>query len=170
MALNSPAFCSSTDLDNYLSAAGVAAFTDHEDSGSENTEAINQAINRATSRILDYAGQHYTADNLLTSQTVKDWCVVIGCYVLCGLRGSSRPESLSEDYQEICGKGGFLEQLRAGNYQIYNLPKRNGKAPAYANVTIDRRHPYRKIRVKPNSSDVQSSPQTDDLMDQSIDY
>lgn len=171
MTIHASASITETDLNNYLSSAGVIAFADHDQSGTSDTDVVNNCINRATTRVLDYLGQQYTVNAaFIAHETVKDWELVIAAYVLCGLRGNPRPDSLAEDYQEICGKGGYLEQARAGNYQLYGLAKRNGKAPSFANVTIDRRHPYRKIRVKPNSSNVLTAPQTDDLADPSIDH
>lgn len=169
--LHPSASITSTNLDDYLSAAGVTAFSDHDAAGTADADVVKQCINRATSRILDYVGQQYEINAaFIAHETIIDWETVVACYVLCGLRNCERPQSLQDDYDEICGKGGFLEQVRAGNYQLYGLAKRGGKAPAFANVTIDRRHPYRKIRVKPNSSDVQSAPQTDDILDPLLDY
>lgn len=165
MPLNSNAMCSETDLQEYLSAAGVTAFSDHDQSGSSDTNVVNNAINRITSRILDLAGQQYEINAaFIAHQTLKDWSIVGSCYVLCGMRGNPRPDSLAEDYLEIFGPKGLLEQVRAGNYQLYGLAKRGGKAPSFANPTIDRRFTTRKIRVKPNSSSSNiTTPPSEDL-------
>ncbi len=171
MTLHASSSITETDLQEYLSSAGVIAFADHDASGTSDTDVVNNCINRAVSRVLDYAGQQYEVNaDFIAHQTIIDWEIVGASYFLTGLRGSQRPESIAEDYQEIFGKGGLLEQVLRGSYQLYGLAKRGGKAPSFSNVTIDRRHPYRKIRVKPNSSNVQSPPQTDDILDPAIDY
>lgn len=136
-----------------MSAVGVIAFADHDASGTSDPGVTDLCINRAVSRVLDYAGQQYEVNSaFIAHQTIKDWETVGACYYLCGLRGNPRPTSLSDDYEEIFGPDGLLERVRAGNYQLYGLAKRGGKPPSFANITIDRRYPNRKIRVKPNSS------------------
>ena len=171
MALHASSSITETDLQEYLSANGVIAFTDHDASGSSDTDVVNNCINRAVSRVLDYAGQQYEVNAaFIAHQTIIDWEIVGASYFLTGLRGNSRPDSIADDYLEIFGPEGLLAQVLKGNYQLYGLAKRHGKPPSFANVTIDRRHPYRKIRVKPNSSHVQSTPQSDDLMDPLLEY
>ncbi len=165
MALHTPAFCSATDLDEYMSSAGVISFADHDQSGASDTNVVDNCINRGHARILDFAGQQYEAADLATSETIKEWNIIIACYVLCGLRGNPRPDSLVEDYKEICGPGGLLSQVRAGLYKLYGLSVRSGKAPTFSNLRVDRRYPSRQIRVKSSSSNPQAIPSQDKVVE-----
>lgn len=150
-----PDFCSSSDIDRKLSAAGVAAFADNDGNGSADAGVVQDCIDQATGEISDLASQWYTVAALASNTTVNRWATIMACVFLCETRGNDVPESLLAEFQRITAyPTGLLWLLSLGKYKLSGVPLRADMRPAMSNVQIDRRYTHSKTRVtRYNSTD-----------------
>lgn len=168
MPLISPAYCSESQVERYLSSQGVIDFADHDEDGTANVEVVNDCINQATEEMDLYLRQRYTQDILGTSKLVERWATVLAARFLCQRRGNPVPASLEGEYERIANPdGGLLARIADGSRQLPGLALREDLRPTMSNVDIDRRYQRSTVRVsRQNSSDAP----TKLTQDQSIDY
>lgn len=151
MALISPAYCTEADAQRLFSAAGVTSFADHDANGTSDSGVVDDCINQATEEISYYC-QRYTPASLATSTLINRWATVLTVYFLCQRRGNDVPTSIVSEVERIMTR---LEAIDAG-HQIPGLALRADLSPGFSNLRIDRRYPFRKQRVEPNSSEAAS--------------
>lgn len=151
--------CAKSDLIRYLSRQGVVSHSDHDDSGIEDDEVIDDAIDRASAEITGNLYPLYADDDLDDSSLVKHWCVIAASYYLCVTRGNPVPDSVAHEYEQLTAlPDGLLERTRRGKFVIPGLRRRSLNVPAFSNLTIDRRYRREKIRViRANSSTLAAS-------------
>lgn len=148
----SPAYCDEEDLLRLLGQGGVESFA--TESGN-----VDDAIDQATEEI-NYYCQRYLPADLATSVLVNRWATKLAAYFLSGDRANPEPASLVEEFNRIMVK---LEEIRAGVGQIPGLALRADLSPGFSNIRIDRRYPFRKQRVEPNSTQASSTLQQDKI-------
>lgn len=150
MALISPAYCTSTDIERYLSLTGAEAFAAHDIPDEPTSEVYNDVINQATDEVNLYAIDRYDPADLATSKIVNRWATTFGAYFLTLRRGNPPPDSLAKDFDRVTK---ILERVQAGTLNIPNVGLRS-RGPTFDNLVVDRRYSQAKIRVqKENSSD-----------------
>jgi phage gp36-like protein len=132
-----------------LGASGVAAFTDHDDRGSDAN--AQECIDQATDEILLYVYRRYGDAAIQGSRMLKRWCVVLACVYLCERRGNPVPESLLAEAQRIMET---LEKIRIGKLLLPGVPVRSPSVPAMSNLHVDRRYPRSQVRVTIHNSSV----------------
>ena len=160
-------FCTKEDMIRHLSHAGIIAFSDHDDTGTEDDDVIDDSIERATEEITGWLCPLYTVVNLALSPIVKRWATVTACYHLVKTRGNPVPESLHEDYDKIFAMpDGWLAQTRKQQFKLPGIARSDVNTPAFSNLTIDRRFRREKIRVIPSiSSPIESDIEQDKTFD-----
>lgn len=149
MALVATPYCTATQLDRYVSSAGVVEFADHDDDGSADDEVVNDCINEATEEINGYCQQRYAPADLAGSTLVNRWAVKLAAYFLTQRRGNPPPDSFAMEFQRVVA---LLEKVAAGAYQLPGVALRADLRPSWSNLRVDRRYGQRKIRVKKDTS------------------
>lgn len=165
MSLDSPVFCTTGDLDRLLSSAGVISFADHDQSGTSDSDVVEDCINQATSEIYDRAAGYYSLTALSGSRTINRWCTVMSAYFLCMRRANEVPASIQAEFDRITNtRDGLLILLFKGTYMLAGVPRKADFGPSMSNLTVSRFHPVRKIRVQANSrpNDVTTTKQDKD--------
>ncbi len=153
MPLDSIVFCTVAELTRFLSAQGIASFGDHDQSGTADTDVVEDAINAATAEISSFGSMWYTPANMATSRMIMRWCVVMSAYNLCITRGNTVPDTIDTEFLRITQPPhGLLLKLQNGQLQLPGIPLRAQWSPSSSNPTIERWHPIRKIRIQSNSS------------------
>ena len=151
-------YCSSDDLDRYLSSEGITAFADHDQDGSSDSGVVADCIDQATNEIDAYVFRRYAAAEVDGNRLLKRWATVMACRFLTLRRGNMPPESLEMEFQRITDPDrGFLSQIAAGKYRLPDVQRKLGNEPTFSNLTVDRRYPQEKIRVKRKSSSPEQS-------------
>lgn len=155
MALLSVVYTSEAAMTRYLSAAGLEAFTDHEESGSLDSDVLHDCINQATEEIDGYARQRYTQAGLAGSNLIQQWATTLACYFLCLRRGNPPIDSLQIAYDRLLDPDkGLLVRLAQGKYNLPGVALGFDPRPSWSNLRIDRRFPNSQTRVvRANSSD-----------------
>ncbi|TWU22457.1 hypothetical protein Pla52o_35130 [Novipirellula galeiformis] len=151
-------YCTADDLNRYLSADGVTAFSDHDDDGFGDSGIVDDCIGRASREIDASALRRYEESRLVGNATLNDWAVVMACRSLCLRRGNMPPESLEMEFHRIVDPDtGFLARLASGRYKLPGLPQKPGNEPTFSNLTVDRRYRNERIRVVRQSSSPEPS-------------
>jgi len=163
MALINPAYCTSADLERYLSEVGAEAFAGHTDPTQPTAGVYDDVINRATTEINLYLRRFYTAAALATHEWVKQCCIVLACYHLTLRRGNPAPDSLANDRKYLLDQ---LKLINPHSFPLDGLALSHDMRPTHDNVTIDRRYQQQKIRVERNNSS--DAPST--LAKHTVDY
>ena len=71
------------DMVRYMSLAGVIAFSDHEQTGEENDDVIDDCREQATDELIGQLLKLYEPAELAKSRLVTRWATVLACYYLC---------------------------------------------------------------------------------------
>ncbi len=155
--------CTKDDMVNYLSLRGVISFSDHDDTGVENDEVINDCRQFSSDELIGWLSPMYAVSELALSTLVTRWATIIACYRLCKTRGNPVPESLHEEYENLISiPNGMVHQARNQKFIIPNIRRQTINVPAFSNLTIDRRYRREKIRViQANSSNIPSAIEQD---------
>lgn len=156
-------YCTAEDLERYLSSRGVTAFADHDGDDLGDDGVVDEVIDQASAMVRGYLKRQYVEAQLGDDVQVKEWTVTVACYKLCLRRGNPPPESLAYSYEQVAGNDGILAKI-ANRHQWpgrLDIDRRKdlGSAPAFSNLTVDRRHPREKVRV----TEANSSRQPTDL-------
>lgn len=152
MPLDSPVFCTVAELTRFLSSAGIVSFGDHDQSGTADTDVVEDAINAATAEIASFGNMWYSPASMATSRLIMRWCVIMSAYNLCMTRGNGVPKSIAAEFERITDPDrGFLVKLQKGQLQLPGIAMRAQNSPSMSNISLERWHPIRKIRVQPNS-------------------
>lgn len=155
-------FCTKADMQTQLSLYGLIAFSDHEETGSEDDIVIDAMRLQATQELEGYLTPLYDTDQLASSSLVARWCAILACCDLTRTRGNQVPESLYDACEKITAKGGMIDQTKAGTFIIPGLIRKSTNAPSFSNLTIDRRYRREKIRViRANSGPIESALERD---------
>ena len=154
MALLSTVYCTTAELGRYMSAAGVIDWADHTESGTSDTDVVEDQINEATMVIDLYLRERYTAVVMAAHTLVNRWCVRLAAYYLCTLRANPPPDTVAVEFDRIAGDDGYLVRLKAGNMSLPDAAQSDDLRPTFSNTIIDRRYAHSKVRVtRSNSSD-----------------
>lgn len=108
-------FTSLIEMQREFSNVGVA---EHTGDVSNNTEIINEIIQRATSEVLTYLGSRYSTSNLASNTWIRYKTTLIACYMLSKRRGN--PALYMDDYGEALMD---LAQVRDG-VRYLDIPNR----------------------------------------------
>ena len=133
----------SAAMQRLFSAAGVEAFSDHEDTGEIDDDVVQDAIYDASEEILAAVFNRYDPDQVVRSRQVLQWANFLACYYLCLRRGNDYPASWTTEIERIRAE---LELIRHGK-GLRGIPLRADLRPTWSNLQIDRRWPRSKVRV-----------------------
>lgn len=159
-------YCSESDIDAILSAAGTDARIDDFDDGTTNDTNSAAAIEQATEKVNFYLSRRYSPAYLVQSAWVKWATATIAAWIISRRRGNPVMGSLEEDYTKYIEQ---LEQIQRGEYDVPNIAPRFDVTPAGANYTVDGRFDRSKIRkIQPTSTGGPQQPGRKEF--QSIDY
>jgi len=142
-------YTTATDVRTLLSAEGVDASLDDDQSGTvsetEETRLTTYAANYATSKVNDYCLGRYDAIDLASSWTANEWATIIAARWVRLRRGNPVPKSLQELFEDVMED---LKAVRTKQYDIQDLAERVSSAPKWSNVRVDVRYRLRQIRVQ----------------------
>lgn len=141
-------YCTQSDMEEIFSAAGVQAFSDHEEIGEADADNVQRAITRASEEINRYC-LSYSAEALTTCSIVNDWCAWLALFYLCRFRGNPPPESLAAEAADIREQ---LKEIRSGIGVLPDIPKRADFRPSFSNVVVNRSR-RAPLRVDRETSD-----------------
>lgn len=130
-------------MERLFSAAGVTAFSDHEETGETDDNVVQEAIWDASEEILGAVFNRYEPDAVATSRQVHQWATFLACYYLCLRRGNDYPASWTVEIERIRME---LELIRHGK-GLRGIPLRADLRPVWSNLQVDRRWPRSKVRV-----------------------
>jgi phage gp36-like protein len=153
MPLGANVYCSINEVERIISAAGVVSFADHDQSGTSDSDVVEDCINQACDELDRYLLQRYTQAGLLTSSLVNRWAAKVAVYFLCQLRGNPVPESIQAEFDRILKEPDGAAILAAkGNPPLPGVPLAAFMAPTFANMRVDRAYGTKSIRRQPESS------------------
>ncbi len=118
-------YCDVNDIQNRLSAAGVAARVDDTP-----PDALGDVIDEA-SREVDSNCQTRYGSNLQYSHIVKHWCTTIAATMLCERRGNPVPQSLARRYQKVMDE---MDEVRLHGRNIPDIAERKAGVPQLSNM------------------------------------
>lgn len=133
----------SAAMQRLFSAAGIQAFSDHEEIGEIDDDVVTDAIYDASEEILGAVFNRYEPEQVQTSRVVRTWATFLACYYLCLRRGNDYPASWSGEIERIRTE---LELIRHGK-GLRGVPLRADLRPVWSNLQVDRRWPRSKVRV-----------------------
>lgn len=147
-------YCVTADVEFVLSAAGVTACLDDDETGRRSAQAddwIDRAIEIAADKINQKVTRQYKLTDLSASNTwLRDTNAYLAAKALCMRRGNPAPESISGEVQE---RESMLEQIRWGRDRIPQQRPSADHTPAVSNLTVEPRKAYAPVRVvKPEST------------------
>ena len=131
-----------------FSQQGIDAFGDHDGDGVADDGVTTDCIDQATEMLNLYC-QQYSVTGLAASKLVNRWCTVLAVFYLCERRGNQPPDSLQAEYERIIAT---LEAIHQGRIRL-RVAMNVNTSPSFSNMTIDRRWPFSRVRVVPQSSD-----------------
>lgn len=163
-------YCTAADLDEYLSAIGVDAFSDHLELDTDPATTVTNCIERAYREINAVVLKRYTLASLVGNLILKDWSTIMACRYLCLRRGNMPPQSLEFEYQEIVDREtGKLRDAETGRINLLpegSVPSDN--LPTFSNLTVDRRYVHERVRVTRQNSSPFASKAEQDTVEQVI--
>lgn len=162
MTLIANPFCTAAQLAIRFGSAALIDWADHDNDGVADDGVIDEAINRATSKIAARGRQRYSTTVLKNHAEVQGWAVTIGGYLLSQTRGNPPPETLAREYEEIIA---LLLEVQAGTYWLADVALSADLRPSMSNVQVDRRYRQRTIRVQRESSTDAVSSRRQDFKD-----
>lgn len=139
------AYCTQTEIERFLSSAGVVAMADHDEDGVVDSGVVADAIAEADGEIDLFCRGRYSAAGLATSTVVVNWSITLAAAALCELRGNPVPDSLQRKANRILEV--LLPQIQEGKLTLPGIAFGNDLRPAFANLAIDRRFARSKVRV-----------------------
>jgi phage gp36-like protein len=125
-------YCSITDVQNRLSAAGVTARVD-DTPPTSNGDVLDEA-----SRIVDEHAYLLYGANLTLSTVVKHWTANIAAYLLCERRGNGVPKGIAEKYDRAMES---LKRVLKNGRQIPDIAQLKTACPVLSN---------QRVRLDPN--------------------
>jgi phage gp36-like protein len=125
MPANTAAYCQLIDIQNRLSAAGVAARVDDTP-----PTTLGDVIDEASRKVDEHCQTRY-GTNLSKSNIVKHWTATIAATLLCERRGNPVPNSLARRYQETMDA---MEHVLLHGRLIPDIAERKAGVPVMSNV------------------------------------
>lgn len=151
MTLITDCLTSHAEMERLFSAAGMVAFSDHEKSGIQDDDVVDDCANQGSAEVFNYACQRYSTTALASHTTPRGWATLFACILLAIRRGNEIPEPWIAERERIMP---MLEGTGKGTYQFYGLALRADLRPTWSNLQVDRRHRHSTVRVtQVNSSD-----------------
>ena len=144
-----PDMTDSAQMIRKFGSYGVTSFADHDANGSADTGVVDDCIDQASAEIALLLGQRYALADLAAHSLVNSWATTYAIYFLCQRRGNPIPVSLGDEFNRISA---ILEKIVAGTMKIPGLDESTGLRPQFSNLTIDRRYPNNRVRVRPSAS------------------
>jgi phage gp36-like protein len=145
-------YCTQSDVEAILSAAGVTAFADDDEDGSlDGTETgyITRAIERAAARMNAVLEIRYKLADL----TSNAWCQFanadVAAYLLTSRRGNSPPTQIADAYQEVID---LLDKIKANRGKVPEQGESFDFLPSVSNYQPVRGVRNMPVRVDPNES------------------
>lgn len=167
MTLIANTYCTEADIQRLFSAAGVLAFSDHDQDGVADTGVVDDCINHASQEIDLYCRRRYDAAGLASSPLITRWTTVLATAYLCERRGNPVPESLAKEAARILEE--LLPKVASGELSLPGIAFAQDLRPMHSNLTVDRRYRYSQVRVKQeNSSDARTVISRDKVEDSGV--
>lgn len=114
----------------------------HSDDFYDNSELMQEIIERATGRVRQYMRKSYDDSDLANSPRIREITTIIACYLLSIRRGN--PSLYQEQYVEAMAD---MQAIVDNILYLDELP-RSSNAPAFMqNVSSDNRTPFTPMRV-----------------------
>ena len=149
-----PVYCVEADVRRLFSAAGVLAFSDHDQDGLSDDDVIDDCIEQGSDEITLRLNHRYNPEDLQSTRLVTRWATVLAVYFLCYRRGNPVPESIDNEFHRLMDPDGLLDRIAKGKDQLPGVSLRCDLRPTWSNLKVDRRWPTSKTRVsRVNSSD-----------------
>lgn len=114
-----------TDIQNRLSAAGVAARVDDTP-----PDTLGDVLTEASREVDEHCQPRY-GSNLPFSEIVHQWATTIAATMLCERRGNPVPNSLARRYQKVMDA---MEAVRDHGRVIHDIAERKAGVPTMTNV------------------------------------
>jgi len=155
LAAQANLYCTDDDIRGLMSALGLDARLDDDDSKDVDTGEsafLLQARNYATAKCKLYGQPHYNDEELASSWLVNEWAVLWAAEWVCSRRMNEVPAPVLRLLYggEGEGKGalGDMKDVRAGVARLPDVGRRNVDWPFWSNVTVDPRYRVKQIRVQ----------------------
>lgn len=154
VALNTPAYCSDADLDLRFGDEAIENWSDHDDSGTVDSDVVNTAINRAKAEMDLYLLQRYDEADLANLTIVNAWCVELAGYYLATTRGNPAPDDLMSSVELIFNK---LSMIAGRGMDLQGIGESQDRRPVMSNRRITRQQGIQvKIRRGESTGPVES--------------
>lgn len=140
------AFCTSTDVQNLLSAEGVILRADDNP-----PSVLGECLDMGDDEINWYCSELYSATALAASDWVRRAAAVVAAYNLCERRGNPVPVGIAQKYDRLVAK---LEKVQTGNpkYRIPGIGVKKSVAPVVSNHRATNRPWPRTVVIKAQST------------------
>jgi phage gp36-like protein len=155
MPVTIPDMTEETRMERKFGEYGLTSFSDHNSDGTRDTGVIDDCIEQASAEIAMLAGQRYLLTDLATHPLVQAWATTFAIYFLCQRRGNSIPTSLGDEFNRIST---ILEKIVTGEMKLPGLDEFTGIRPTLSNLTIDRRYPNNRVRVRTSAGSGRQTP------------
>lgn len=168
MTLIANCLTSHAEMERCFSSYGLTACSDHNQSGLQDDDVVDDCANQGSYDVLNYAGHRYSQAALYTHTTAREWATLFACYKLSYRRGNPVNEAFSLAREEAMAQ---LKLIPSGAFKLFGLAERGDLRPTWSNVQVDRRHRHSTIRVtQPNSSDAPTQLTQDHLREGPVLY
>lgn len=147
-------YTTSADIQSLLSALGVDARLDDDESGTvDTTESpfLLRCREVATAKVKRYCLPHYADDQLAQSWLANEWATVLAAHWLCSRRLNAVPDSIQALRDEAIAD---LEAVHADRIKIPECARRTpDDSPCHSNVNVSPWYRVKQIRVQRSISD-----------------
>lgn len=99
MPLVADPFCTEAEIRSRYGEVFIGYRSDHDEDGTADTDAVEEAINYATAFIDGYLNRRYTTAEMVASPLVKSWAITIAAHRLSQSRGQGPSEILHAEYE-----------------------------------------------------------------------
>jgi hypothetical protein len=121
-------YCKGSDLDDRLSAAGVARRAD------DDARVTASILRRAATRVNFYLLPQYTADQLVLSEWVRERTADVAAYMHATYRGNPAPLPIKMESDMALAE---LESIRLGQARVPDVSARKAQVPVLSQPRAD---------------------------------
>jgi hypothetical protein len=111
---------------------------------------LTKACQQGTIQVQEYCLNRYDDSQLVTSNIVNRWAIVLASRWLCRRRSQGCPKGLEAEAQEVLTE---LRRVESGSKAIGDCGTRTSGWPFISNITLDLRSEYVRVRVEPQISE-----------------
>lgn len=144
-------YCTLADLQNRLSATGVALRIDDSP-----PTTLGDVLDDAAAEIDMYCALHYSPDQLAQSRWIKSKCTDIATFLLCERRGDPVPPGIAAKFDRATAE---LQRIQEGGLKIADIPQRRLAVPMVSNMRPALRpYPHAVVERKRGTDTVDQLP------------